>query len=307
MMTLPEPLNNFMKGQNLDGLKLFVLMYRNKWDSVAGKYSPEEMPIDISDLLVKPNTLSMTLDVNEVAQYNANNVTLSLSDTKNYFVEGTTNSFFPDGYQIYGSRVVLYYGLDETNRTPLFTGIIKELPTHKPENYQVDLKLVSPLERLKDIEAKDFSDKVSGETLIFVEQDSEGHRIYRTSGTGVGGFDNVFAASTRLYEGVDYEVADMNLLGITAKVKIINSSYYTDTITASYYTWKEALTAEQVVAGLASMGGYDNEHIRISSVLWNNAIRSPYILADVWAAVGYYESTPNYYTYSGHSFSVVNR
>lgn len=306
-MTLPAVLDKFMKGQNLDGLKIFVLMYRNKWNSLAGKYSPEETPIDISDLLVKPNTLSMTLDVNEIAQYNANNVTLTLSDTKNYFVEGTPNSYFPDGYQMYGSRVVLYYGLDGMNRTPLFTGVIKELPTHKPEKYQVDMKLVSPLELLKDIEAKEFSNKVVGETLIFVGTDSEGHRVYRTRGTGVGGFDNVFAASTRLYEGVDYEVADMNLLGITGKVKIINSAYYADTITASYYTWKEALSAEQAIAGLAELGGYDAAHRRISSVLWNNAIRSPYILASVWAAVGYYESAPNYYAFSGHSFSVINR
>ena len=105
MITLPNGLNAFMKGQKLDGLKPFALLYRNKWDSVNNKYALEQTPIDISSLIAKPNTLSMTLDVNEVAQYNANNVTLTLADTKNYFVEGTPNSYFPEGYQIYGSRI----------------------------------------------------------------------------------------------------------------------------------------------------------------------------------------------------------
>ena len=160
MITLPSGLENFMQGKDLSGLKPFAYLFRNKWveESESGEsgdigshYELDTTPIDISALIVKPNTLSMTLDVNEVAQYNANNVTLTLSDTKNYFVEGTPNSYFPEGYQLYGSRVVLYYGTDNTNKTALFTGVIKDLPTYKPEQYQVDLKLVSPLEMLKDI------------------------------------------------------------------------------------------------------------------------------------------------------------
>lgn len=307
MMTLPAPLSNFMQGQKLDGLKPFALLYRNKWDSENNKFALEETPIDISDLIAKPNTLSMTLDVNEVAQYNANNVTLTLSDTKNYFVEGTPNSYFPEGYQIYGSRIVLYYGLDGVNRTPLFTGVIKELPTHKPENYQVDVKLVSPLEMLKDIEAKDFSDKVTGETLTYVSTDSDGHRVYRTSGTGVGGFNGVYANGNKLYEGVDYEIDDTNTLGIPATLTIINEDYYTATITADYYTWKTGLTAEQVITGLVALGGYENGRTKISNILWNTSIRSPYILASVWKTVGYYMSSQNYYTWSGHSGSQWNR
>lgn len=274
MMTLPAPLSQFMQGQKLDGLKPFALLFRNKWDTVNNKYSLESTPIDISDMILKPNTLSMTLDVNEVAQYNSNNVTLSLSDTKNRFVEGTPNSYFPDGYQIYGSRVVLYYGLDGVNRTPLFTGVIKELPTHKPENYQVDLKLVSPLEMLKDIEAKDFSDKVTGETLTYKSTDSDGHRIYWTTGTGVGGFDAVYADGNKLFEGVDYETDQLNALGLPAVVTIINSDYYSATITADYYTWKTGLTVEQIVAGLVGLAGYDSATEDIRNVVWNTAVKS---------------------------------
>ena len=186
MITLPTQLANFMKGKDLAGLKPFALLYRNKWDSVNNKFALEDTPIDISALIAKPNTLSMTLDVNEVAQYNANNVTLTLEDTKNYFVEGTPNSYFPEGYQVYGSRVILYYGLDSTNRTPLFTGVIKELPAHKPDKYQVDLKLVSPLEMLKDIEAKDFSDKVTGEVLTLDHTGDNNEEFYLTAQKGVG-------------------------------------------------------------------------------------------------------------------------
>lgn len=299
MITLPNGLNAFMKGQKLDGLKPFALLYRNKWDSVNNKYALEDTPIDISALIAKPNTLSMTLDVNEVAQYNANNVTLTLSDTKNYFVEGTPNSYFPDGYQIYGSRIVLYYGTDGVNRTPLFTGVIKDLPTHKPENYQVDVKLVSPLEMLKDIEAKDFSDKVTGETLTYKSTDSDGHRIYWTTGTGVGGFDGVYANGTKLFEGVDYETDQLNALGLQAIVTIINSDYYSATITADYYTWKTGLTVEQIVAGLVGLAGYDSGTEDIRNVVWNTAVRTS-LIPSPKLALGYYQNGADY------KFSYIN-
>lgn len=287
MITLPTGLNAFMKGQNLDGLKPFALLYRNQWDSVNNKYTLEQTPIDISALIAKPNTLSMTLDVNEVAQYNANNVTLTLSDTKNYFVEGTPNSYFPEGYQIYGSRIVLYYGTDGVNRTPLFTGVIKDLPTHKPENYQVDVKLVSPLEMLKDIEAKDLSDKFTGETLTYKSTDSDGHRIYWTTGTGVGGFDAVYANGTKLFEGVDYETDQLNALGLPAIVTIINNAYYGQTITSDYYTWKTGLTVEQIVAGLVSLAGYTSGTDDIRNVVWNTAVRNE-VSANTEVAIGFY-------------------
>lgn len=293
MITLPTGLDAFMKGQNLDGLKPFALLYRNKWDSINNKYALEQTPIDISALIAKPNTLSMTLDVNEVAQYNANNVTLTLSDTKNFFVEGTPNSYFPDGYQIYGSRIVLYYGTDGVNRTPLFTGVIKELPTHKPENYQVDVKLVSPLEMLKDIEAKDFSDKVTGETLTFIETDSDGNKVYNTTGTGVGGFDAVYADGTKLFEGVDYETDQLNALGLPAIVTIINSAYYASTITADYYTWKTGLTVEQIVAGLVGLAGYTSGTEDIRNVVWNTAVRTA-IYPDLLMSFGYKKNGTTY-------------
>lgn len=492
MITLPIALEKFMQGQDLTGLKPFALLYRNKWDSVNNTYALDTAnPIDISGMILKPNTLSMTLDVNEVAQYNANNVTLSLSDTENRFVEGTPNSYFPAGYQLYGSKVVLYYGitspinpyptqvgytvvgsptitakgvssgfsgsnylainqqldtskpfevqakfnltslpnanqsivgiptysglfqvwvnrygkitfgistatgswniaemagrtlsvntdyivkavftgtayklylsldngitwtlenstsstslvnngtpinlqignshrdnwyvrgvidLNETyikvngeywfngahffwqnNSTPLFTGVIKDLPTYKPENYQVDLKLVSPLEMLKDIEAKDFSDKVTGETLTYKSTDSDGHRIYWTSGTGVGGFNGVYANGVKLFEGVDFETEQLNELNKEAIITIINQTHYSATITADYYTWKRDLTVEQIVGGVVGLAGYDSSTEDIRKVVWNTSVRNQPIDTGFFAGIGYYESDEQEYSFN---------
>ena len=508
MITLPTQLANFMKGKDLAGLKPFALLYRNKWDSVNNKFALEDTPIDISALIAKPNTLSMTLDVNEVAQYNANNVTLTLEDTKNYFVEGTKNSYFPEGYQVYGSKVVLYYGLNtpinpyttqvgytvvgsptittegvasnfsltsyclvnsrfapsnysweidisfnlaypgsrknvalinstladyvfpkiavqtassttlciqaclssngsswdiksktiivpydysknsyinlkyvpttattgnyilsfkqegqefttlatysnksyifqnpndngfsigadigapanwrsafigsinlnetslkidgkyffngahffwQNNSTPLFTGVIKELPAHKPDKYQVDLKLVSPLEMLKDIEAKDFSDKVIGEALTYIEDDSDGHKIYQTTGTGVGGFEAVYADGVKLFEGVDFETDQLNELNKPAIVTIINSSHYSATITADYYCWKTDLSVEQIVEGLVNIAGYTSDTEDIKKVVWNSAVRNEPIDSTMFAGIGYYESAEHEYSFN---------
>ena len=488
MITLPTQLANFMKGKDLAGLKPFALLYRNKWNSVTEKYELDTTPIDISAHITKPNTLSMTLDVNEVAQYNANNVTLSLSDTKNQFVEGTPESYFPAGYQIYGSKVVLYYGITspinpyhtqvgytvvgtptisengvvsdfatssflatppfnpganpwelvfefttgatfksqgvmtkigndkgltplyinssgnmaiwassngtvediansviygpcaanttyrikqkftgtnykiylwennswslkktinssmpiygstpfafgnnggntspfrgtinikntyikvngeywfngahffwQNNSTPLFTGVIKELPAHKPDKYQVDLKLVSPLEMLKDIEAKDFSDKVTGETLTYQGTDDDGHRIYWTSGTGVGGFDAVYADGAKLFEGIDFETDQLNLYGTHAVVTIINSAYYSATITADYYTWKTGLTVEQIVSGLVALGGYTSANEDIRDVIWQTSVRTS-VAPTALFTLGYTPNNSNGFNFTG--------
>lgn len=297
MINLPSELLKLQQGHDLRPLKPFVLLFRNKWNSETNKYAIEETPLDVTLMVIKPNTLSMTLDVNEVAQYNANNITITLSDKNNRFVEGTPNSYFPEGYQLYGSRMVLYYGINSGNRTALFTGVIKDLPTYKPDLYQVDIKLVSPLELLKDIEAKDFSDAVVGETLIFDHTNSDGAPVYRTSGVGVGGFRNVYGNGTRLFEEIDYTIEQISAFGLPCYVTIVNPSYYSSTITADYYKWKTNLSVEQIISGLVGLAGYGAETTDIKSVVWNTAIRSQRPLTASFT-LGYRENSNNY-IYSG--------
>lgn len=481
MITLPVDLERFMQGQDLKGLKPYALLYRNKWNATSQKYELDTTPVDITPLIAKPNTLSMTLDVNEVAQYNANNVTLTLEDTKNRFVDGVPNSYFPEGYQVYGSKVVLYYGLNnpinpyttqvgytvvgsptitdgvvsgfsnsnylmldtssfdsnksfefvvkaklnsfskavfgfnqpwtntfraaqnqivwwlssqttgaaqlnvihtvslqtstwyyflftydgnstysigvstdgknfektsytrnykmgvtsqirlgswtqnsyqfdgeidlkETyvklngdywfngahffypyNSTPLFTGVIKELPSHKPDKYEVDVKLVSPLEMLKDIEAKDFSDTVTGEVLTLDHTGDNNEEFYLTAQKGVGGITALYANGVKLYEGVDYEVSDLNKLNYNAVIEIKNSTVFGQTFTVDYYYWKRGLAIEEIVAGLAGLGGYTGATEDIQPVAWNTDVRSPSTASPLLAALGYYGNpAPDY-------------
>lgn len=310
MINLPTPLAKVMQSEDLAGLKPFAVLLRNKWyateESASGIEESDsgsdtggyfaldtDNPIDISGMIVKPNTLSMTLDVNEVAQYKANNVTLTLYDPFNRFIENTPLSFFPQGYQLYGSQVVVYYGLDETNRTPLFVGVIKELPTHKPEQYQVDLKLISPLELLRDKEAKEFSDKYYGEVLTFKEYDDNNNPIYQTSNTGVGGFYAIYANGQKMFEGVDYELSQINELGLPALVTIVNADLHSAEITADYYCWKTALTVEQIVSGLVALAGY-TENTDIRSVVWKTGLVKNIETLDVEFAIGFTKDNLNY-------------
>lgn len=298
MITLNTQLQKVMASQNLAGLRPFAYLYRNKWDSVNNKYTLENTAIDISSMIVKPNTLSMTLDVNEIAQFNANNITLTLTDYENKFIEGTPNSFFPSGYQLYGSRVVLYYGTNISDMVSLFVGVIKDLPTHKPEQYQVDLKLISPLQLLDDIEAKEFSDKYTGETLTLDHTDGQGIEFYKTANTGVGGIDTVYANGTKIYEGIDYNVSQLNDLAIPALIEITNTNLSGQTFTADYYIWKRSLTVEDIVKGLLTLGGYTSAEENISSVIWNSQVRNPPVISPVFATLGYYESATNEYTFN---------
>lgn len=297
MITIPAELERATKSGNLTGLKPFALLYRNKWDSVNNVFALESTPIDISEMIVKPNTLSMTLDVNEIAQYNANNVTLTLSDPHNKFIEGVPGSYFPDGYQLYGSKVTLFYGFNAIERTPIFIGVIKELPTHKPNKYQLDLKLVSPLELLKDIEARDFSNKVTGETLTLDHIGDNNEEYYITANEGVGGITALYANGVKLYEGVDYNVSDLNDLALPAMIEVVNGSVFGQTFTADYYYWKRALAIEDIVGGLVALGGYDAATEDIQSVVWSSQVRNPPTISPVLAALGYYEDSADEYKF----------
>ena len=294
MINLPSELLKLQQGHDLRPLKPFVLLYRNKWDEQTNKYVVEDTPIDVTLMVIKPNTLSMTLDVNEVAQYNANNITLTLSDKNNRFVEGTPQSYFPEGYQLYGSRMVLYYGISTNNRTELFTGAIKDLPTYKPELHQVDIKLVSPLELLKDMEAKGFSENIVSETLTFDHTDSDGHRVYRTSGTGVGGIWAVYVNGAKIAEGAEYSVGNLNTLGRPAYITITNNALSPNAVSADYYKWYTGLTIEQVVAGLAAIAGYENETAQIRNVVWRTAVRNYITDMQVIMGLGYYKDGDKY-------------
>jgi|GEM_PF-1954121 len=294
MINLPNELLKLQQGNDLRPLKPFVLLYRSKWDEQTNKYVVEDTPIDVTLMVIKPNTLSMTLDVNEVAQYNANNITLTLSDKNNRFVEGTPHSYFPEGYQLYGSRMVLYYGISQSDRTALFTGAIKDLPTYKPELHQVDIKLVSPLELLKDMEAKDFAINITSETLTYSHRDSDNHAVYRTSGTGVGGIWAVYVNGTKVFEGADYAVSNLNVLGQPAYVTITNNALNLNVVSADYYKWYTGLTIEQVITGLAAIAGYENETAQIRNVVWRTAVRNYIADIQVLMGIGYYKDGDTY-------------
>lgn len=287
MMTLPAALAAKLKSNDLRGIKPIVLMYRNKWDAQTNAYAPETTPIDITEQVIKCGTLSTKLDVGEINEYTASNVTLTLSDPQNHFVEGTPESYFPDDYQIYGTRIELYAGTDTNNMTPLFYGVIRSLPNHKPEDYQLDISVVSALELLDDVEAKDFSTPYTGEKLTLDHRDDDAGPVYRTANTGVGGFNAVYANGTKIVEGVDYEVSQLSEYTLPALVEITNKSYFSSTITADYYVWKKNLAVEEIVKGVLELAGYNN-NTNISAVAWSTAVRSLISVYSPRMSIGYY-------------------
>lgn len=289
MMTLPAALAAKLKSNDLRGIKPIILMYRNKWDAQTNAYAPESTPIDITAQVIKCGTLSTKLDVGEINEYTASNVTLTISDPQNHFVEGTPKSYFPDGYQIYGSRIELYAGTDTNNMTPLFYGVIRSLPNHKPEEYQLDISVVSALELLDDVEAKDFSTVYTGEKLALDHQNDGEGPVFKTSKTGVGGFNAVYANGTKLVDGVDYKVKQLSENTSPALVEIEQEIYYTATITADYFCWKKDLAVEQIVKGLVGLAGYER-NTDIRPVVWNSSVRSFINVSSLKMAIGYYSN-----------------
>lgn len=270
MIQLPAQLAAVIKSGDLRTLKVFCEIYRNKWDANTNAYALEQTPVDISKYLVKCANLTTKLDVAEVTEYTASNITLAFSNVHNEFAEDISTGFFPEGYQIYGSRVSLFVGTSATNRTPLFNGVISSLPRYRPENYQVEVTVVSVLELLDDVEAKGFSNPVNGETLTLDHTESNGNPVYKTSNTGVGGFNAIYANGTKINEGTDYKVDQVNEYLLPALVEIINDSFKSATITADYYVWKHSLKVEEVVNGVLDVykWPYDRD---IQPAHWNTS------------------------------------
>ncbi len=294
MMTLPAALSAKLRSNDLRGIKPIIWLYRNKWDSQNNVFATESTPIDITKLVIKCGTLSTKLDVGEINEYTASNVTLTISDPDNHFAEGTLESYFPDGYQIYGSRIELYIGMDTDNMTPLFHGVIRSLPNHKPEEYQLDISVVSALDLLDDVEAKGFSTTYTGEALALDHQDEGEGPVYKTANTGVGGINAIYANGIKLVEGVDYEVSNLNEYLKSAFVEVNNEAFYSGTITADYYCWRRELTVEEIINGLLDLSQWPVDNRDIQPVIWNSLVRQP-LFTDVRFGLGYYKNDDGEY------------
>ncbi len=297
MMNLPPKLSARIKSGDLRGLRVFAYLYRNKWNAVKEAFETESAPIDITPMLVKCGALSTNLNVGEINEYTASNMTLTLSDTKSRFVEQTPDSYFPDGYQIYGSRVSIFYGETAAQATPLFHGVIKDMPNHTPENYQLSLTLVSPLELLEGVEAKAYSDEYPGEALTLDHRESDNRPVYKTAHLGVGGFSAVYADGTKLYDGVDYEVSQVNERNKPALVEVINPAYNNAVLTADYYAWRRNKRAEDIITCLLLAAGWPEDKLAISPVAWQSDVRVGFSPAAVMT-VGYKTEGDNY-VYAG--------
>lgn len=300
MTEIPAELAAVIKSGDLRQLKVFCTFYRNKWDAEQNVFKLEETPLDITEQVVKWGTLSTKLDVGEISEFTASNMTLTLSDPHNHFVEETPESYFPAGYQIYGSRVDISCGT-ETDKTPLFSGVIKTLPNYTPEKYQLSLTLVSPLELLNDVEAKEYSDKVVGEVLTLDHKEDDNQPVYKTANLGVGGFNAVYANGVKLYEGVDYEVSNVNEANSVAFVQITKADFYSANITADYYCWKRNKSIENILNELLQVAGYQVEDMDISSVSFNSQIRSEKNLSAL-ASLGFIGKNGNYIEDAGNHF-----
>lgn len=297
MMNLPAQLAARIQSGDLRGLKVFALLYRNQWNAEKETFETENEPLDITPMVVKCGMLSTKLDVGEINEYTASNMTLTLSDAKNRFVEQTPDSYFPEGYQVYGSRVSIYYGENRAGATPLFHGVIKNMPNHTPENYQVSLTLVSPLELLEGVEAKGYSDAHTGEALTLDRRESDGRPVYKTASLGVGGFTAVYADGAKLYDGVDYEVSQANERNKPARVEIVNPAYNNAAVTADYYVWRRNKRAEEIITSLLLAAGWTEDKLAVTPVAWPADVRVGFS-PDAVMSVGYKKEGDNY-TYAG--------
>lgn len=294
MIEIPAKLAAKLKSNDLRGIKVFVYLYRNRWDEANGAFSVEQEPIDISDMIVKCGTLSTGLDVGEISEYTASNVTVTLADPKNRLVEGVVGSYFPAGYQIYGSRMELCVGASADNLTKLFTGAIRSLPNYKPEKYQLDVTLVSELELFKDVEAKNFSNKYTGEQLVLDHHEQGQNPFYHTASTGVGGVEAVYANGVKLYEGVDYEISHLNSLSLPALIEITKEALFGQTITADYYTWKRNLQVHDIVNGLLDAAKWNPDARDVQQVAWNSLVRSYEQINSVRMGIGYFREEDSF-------------
>ncbi|MDD6174062.1 MAG: hypothetical protein PUB86_07290 [Elusimicrobia bacterium] len=189
-------------------------------------------------------------------------------------------------------------GISPQVKTQLFTGIVKELPIYKPDEYKLELRLVSPLEFLRDIETKDFSDKITGETLTLDHQEEEENPFYKTAQTGVGGIEAVYADGVKLFAGVDYDVSDLNNLSQQAMIEIINKDLFGKTFTSDYYVWKRNLSVSEIITGLLTMCGFAPENLKIETVAWNTLIRNQFLITQPLMTFCYGQQN-NDYTYTG--------
>ena len=298
MTEIPAELAAVLKSGDLRSLKIYCEIRRNKWDDAQNVFALEDAALDLTPWLVRVGNLTAKLDVAEVTEYTASNATLTFRNVKNEFAEGVNGGLFPDGYQVYGSRIYLYVGTENGGeKAPLFVGVIKDLPRFRPDAYQVEIVITSILEILADYEAQDVAQKIAGETLQKQTSTSEEFPIYATAQNGVANVSAVYADGVKIINGVDYQVSQLGEALSPAKISLQNRAYAAATITADYTIWKRGQTVSEIVGDLLDVAEWPAADRAVESVIWSAAIREELSLP-VPLALGFNQATPQNYTFN---------
>jgi hypothetical protein len=163
------------------------------------------------------------------------------------------------------------------------------MPTFRPEDYQVDIRVISQLELFKNKEAKEFSNSVSKELLAGTWPN------YTTANIGVGNIIKLYAGTTadnatELVLGTDYKLDGLNNFTTNgqAKIEITNEALQGKNFYADYYFWKSNLKIKDIVDGLLDIMQWPQNKRQVENVIFNTEVPSEISSASPELALGYY-------------------
>lgn len=262
MITLPAEIAAAVKSRNFSRLRLKLELFRNKWDASTQKYAPEDTGRDVSNLLKKANKLKWKYDSDSIGKYEPDNVTLELYNKTGLFFEGKADSVFDgENYLLYGSKIVVSLQLvnNPAVSVPMFTGYVSDNYSFKTDEQTVSLPLNTGWALLETISAEGYSDKHEPEQLTADPEDDKG-LTFRTSRVLVGGFLEVrygtdWASGRVLEAEQDYEATDLSDPENTAAVELKFIPSADEKVFASYFTWKQNQTLNDLLQGIVSLAG----------------------------------------------------
>lgn len=224
--------------------------------------------------IISFGNFTVQLDPDIYSRWDIGNFQVTFNNKKYQWRENYTYGYFPQGKQIYGSRVVCEVGTKMSDGTyeyvQFFTGVIGANYQFYVDKNTIQVTIYNDFSEWEHVNAENISTAVEEEQLTAVDTEN-----YTTANNAVGLIDKVLKGDTiesavELLPSTDYDTENLNSATLPATIKLSTPTTGAQKIFCTYRYWYTDLTIEDIVGLLCDAAGVAEEDRDIDKVVFAN-------------------------------------
>ena len=245
-----------------------IMLYRKLWTGSAYVF---DTPVEILDEIIDAGKIMWKLDKEGFNVWSVGNTTLTIRNHRNQWKQNNPKGFFPSGYLLHGSKVVIRAGAqlaDGTFENPyIFTGYITTDPIKGTAEKTAVITLEASMAIFGMFNAEEISNPIIDEQHDYSAPDIVD---YNTINNGVAAVGFVVkrgataggaGLATEIFPTTGYTIQNQNLKTLPITVTLVSALTDTESLWFTYKYWYQDKTLEWLVAQVCALCGVTSTSI----------------------------------------------